>query len=168
MADFDVVLNGDRAIALRFDRLPILLKDRLQAVMTDLIQRIAAAQRAQAPRGKTGRLAASVGHVFVETGPEFIRARSTVVTDQRGGYAKAGALEYGVPGRKRGARLIQVTEHLRRNPYGGPGVLVDRYYRMPRIIAQRYLRGPFDAMRDQIEAEIRDAVDQAVSESEAA
>ena len=159
MIQFSVTMTDPRAITVQLDKLPQAIIDHLAAVMEPLMKRVAAAQKARAPRGRTGRLATQVGHVFVDKGPDWVRARSTVVAASGWQYAKAGALEYGVPGRRGGA--VDVAMYKRRGRGVGMDVLVDRYTRHARLMERRYLRGPFEAMS----GEIMDALEKAVADA---
>lgn len=162
MIDTSIVLTGDRDIALRFERFPEGLRKRLRGAIENILPRLAARQRAAAPR-LSGRLAGEVGKITIEDGPEFVRGRVTVDARSSREAGKAGALEYGAPGRR---GRFAVREHKRRGAGVGMETIVDRYERTANLIAQRYQRGPFEAMRGEIEGELRDAVDGSVREFE--
>jgi hypothetical protein len=164
MADFNIELKGERSIALRFQRLPALLRQRLRGAMEDVLPRLAAAQKAAAPKGATGRLEAALGHVFIEEGADYIRGRVTAVAPTGWVYGQAGALEYGAPGRR---GRFTVRAHQRSHP-SGLTVMVRRYYRTQHLIAMRFIRGPFEQMQGEIEAALAAAIDQAVQDTEAA
>jgi hypothetical protein len=165
MSDLPNVVTGDRSISLRFQRLPALLRQRLRGAMEDVLPRLAAAQKARAPKGATGRLEAALGHVFIEEGTDFLRGRVTVVAPTGWVYGQIGALEYGAPGRR---GRFMVREHKRRGRGIGMEVIVDRYYRTQRLMAMRFIRGPFEEMQGEIEEALAAAVDEAVKDSEAA
>lgn len=165
MIPFEISIQGERDITIRLQRLPDTIRRRLRDAMEDFLPRLAAAQRARAPRGRTGRLASQIGQIFIDEGDDFIRGRVTVVAPTGWQYGKAGALEYGAPGRR--ARFT-VREHKRRGRGIGMETLVDRYQRTQRLVALRFIRGPFDAMRAEIEADLRAAVEAAVQEVDAA
>lgn len=165
MIELDAVVQGERDVSLRFQRVTPTVKRRLRGAMEEVLPQLAARQRARAPRGQSGKLASQVGHVFIDEGDDYIRGRVTVVADTGWQYGKAGALEYGAPGRR---GRFTVKEHKRRGRGIGMETLVDRYQRTQRLVAQRFIRGPFDAMRGEIEGKLRDAVNVAVAEVDAA
>ena len=165
MIQFTVQMTDPRAIIVMFEKLTPELLKKLEATMEPLIKRVAAQQKARAPRGRTGRLATQVGHVFVDKGPDWIRARSTVVAASGWQFGKAGALEYGAPGRRGG--VVNVSMYKRRGRGIGMDTLVDRYTRHARLVEHRYLRGPFEAMSGEIIEELEKAVAEAVAEMDA-
>lgn len=162
MTEMFVTVTGERDIALRFERLPDAIRKRLRRTIEDLAGQLAARQRAAAPR-LSGRLSSEVGNVIIDEGPDFVRGRVTVRAANSIDAAKAGALEYGAPG-KRGRFVVR--EHKRRGHGVGMETIVDRYMRTANLIEQRYLRGPFEAMRGQIETELAAAIDDSVREVE--
>lgn len=165
MIEIDAVVQGERDVSLRFQRLPPVVKRRLRGAMEEELPQLAGLQRARAPRGRSRKLASQIGQVFIDEGDDYIRGRVTVVAPTGWQYGKAGALEYGAPGRR---GRFTVKEHKRRGRGIGMETLVDRYQRTQRLVAQRFIRGPFDAMRGEIEDKLRGAVDAAVREVEAA
>lgn len=164
MIKIDAVVHGERDVSLRLERLHPAVMRRLRDAMEEVLPPLAAAQRARVPR-RTGKLASQVGHIFIDEGADFIRGRVTVVADTGWQYGKAGALEYGAPGRR---GRFKVREHKRRGRGIGMETLVDRYMRTQNLIAQRFIRGPFEAKRSEIETRLRGAVDVAVREVEMA
>jgi Bacteriophage HK97-gp10, putative tail-component len=155
-----VQIEGDRELALRFERLPDAVQSRLVAALQNISEELAARQRAAAPR-RTGRLASEIGKTAIHTGPGFVRASVTVAPRSSSDAAKAGALEYGAPGRR---GRFTVRAHQRR--HGGITQVVHRYDRTARLIESRYIRGPYQAMKQKIEDEIRAAIVAGFNETE--
>lgn len=160
-----ITLTGDRDIALRFEQFPERLREKLRAAIGRVLPELAAAEQAAAPR-RTGALASEIGATEIQEGPNFIRG---IVGMARGlpgrEYGKAGAEEYGahreIIVRKPGVRALNLG--LKRLRKSHPDKL---YTRTVNIIERRYIRGPFAAMRGQIQDELADAVNEAVRESE--
>lgn len=158
------VVSGDREVVLILERLPDAIKRRLRGAMEEILPPIAAAQRARAPRGQSGRLASEIGNVFIDEGENFIRGRISVVAPTGWEYGKIGALEYGAPGRR---GRFTVREHKRRGHGIGMETLVDRYQRTARLLAGRFIRSPFEARRADIERRLAEAVADGTHEAEA-
>jgi len=148
---FDV--NGQREIA-RFTELPPNLQKALVARLTPIEQKMLTRVQSAVPR-RTGKLLSEIKG-FVDTGPDWVRARVRVVVDKsagrgpRGNYdaGKAAALEYG-------ARTVAHVRAFRRKR----GEPVRAYQRRVAITAMRFLRGPFAATRDEATVAVRAAVD---------
>jgi hypothetical protein len=156
------LVSGDREVALAYERFPDELRERIRARMQRIVDRLESASRDAAPY-KTGKLKSEIrGHVYADN-PQ--RVAGYVQVDAAGGgsdeYRKAGALEYGVhKTRSLAGRLAghNFTARLRssrvRDRLNGP--IQQRAY--------RYLRGPLDEMRGDIEAEMTQAIGEATEQ----
>lgn len=151
-------VSGARDTALRLDKADAAVMTRVRAVIEDETGSMFAA--VQPPRGASGRLA-SQKRMAVTSGDNFVRGR--VFIDAAGNEAaKAGALEYGAPGKRARSRR-GVREHKRslRHVWGRSispiEVMVHRYNRTQRLAERRFLRGPLEARRGQIEQRLREA-----------
>jgi hypothetical protein len=160
MTDLYVTITGDRDVALRFERLSESLRTRLVRTIGELGEQIVQRQRAAAPR-RTGRLARELGQTTIRQGEGFVRATVGVAAASGIEAAKIGALEYGAPGRR---GRFTVRAHQRR--HRGIDQVVHRYTRTARLREGLFIRGPFRAMQQQIEDEIRNAVLAALAEGE--
>jgi len=158
--DLYVSIAGAREIALRFERMPEAVRSHLVRALQNIGEELAQRQRAAAPR-RTGRLVSEIGEVAIIQGEGFVRASISVNAPSQREAVKAAALEYGAPGRR---GRFEVRAHQRR--HRGIDQVVHRYMRGARLIESRYLRGPFAAMKQQIEDEIRDAVLAGINEAQ--
>jgi hypothetical protein len=157
------LVSGDREVALGYERFPDELRDRIRARMQRIVDRLESASRDAAPY-KTGKLKSEIhGRVYADN-PQRV-AGYVQVTAAGGGsdeYRKAGALEYGVnksrsiAGRLAGRNLVSRLRSQR---------VRDRLINSPiHQRAYRYLRGPLDEMRGEIEAEMTEAIGEATQQ----
>lgn len=160
--DITTTITGDRAVALRLEKMPDDIHNRLVGAVTALTARLLSRVQASEPK-RTGRLASETKS-FVDEAPDLVRGRVKVTAPgARGELGKAAALEYGAH------KPTQVREHTARLSHifgraiAPMEVIVDRYQRTPNITADRFLRGPLAQMKDQIMAELQKAVDQGVN-----
>lgn len=148
--EIDFIVSGDRDIAARLDRLSDDLRKRLVERIGGLTQQLLARVQAREPT-RTGRLRAET-RAFVDDGADFVRGRVRVVaTGIRYEHGKVGALEYGAH------RPVKVRSHERagHTPFGrAVEQVVGAYTRKADIMAHRFLRGPVEAMRGDIRAEL--------------
>jgi hypothetical protein len=147
-------------VALRLDKLPA----EVAAALREVVERETAALFAavQPPIGKTGRTAAAKSMKIVTTDNSVLG----VVYFKGPGreLAKIGALEYGTRGKRRPVQ----RHHRRLNHFFGHqhapiDVIVEKYMRTPRIAARRFLRGPLEARKAAIAAEMQAAVNKAAA-----
>jgi hypothetical protein len=144
--------NETKEIA-RFTDLPPNLQKALLTRLRPVEQAMLARVQAAVPK-RTGKLLSEI-QGFLDSGPDWVRARVRVVIDKnagssgRGNYdaGKAAALEYGATG------TVQVNAFRRRR-----GEDVRAYQRRVNITARRFLRGPFAATKSEAEAAIRAAI----------
>jgi hypothetical protein len=156
-------LTGDRSLSLRFDEFPRKLHDRFLAKVREITARLADAVRADAPHGKTGKLANSVVERVYDDGPARIKGRVTVSRD----FAKAAALEYGAHKRTKVSAHAMRLDHVFANRLAAPlTVAVGAYSRTPNIEATRFMRGPLAAAEAEIAEELRAVVDAVIAEDE--
>jgi hypothetical protein len=146
--DFD-----ERKAIARFTALPADLQKALVARLRPVEQAMLSRVQAVVPRA-TGKLFSEI-RGFLDTGPDWVRARVRVVVDRdagsspRGNYdaGKAASLEYGAK------NSVQVRAFRRKR-----GEDVRSYQRRVNITAQQFLRGSFSATRSEAEAAIRAAI----------
>jgi len=164
-----LTVSGDRDVALRFEQFPEGLRQRLHGAIERLTERLAARVRAATPK-RSGRLASEV-RSRVEDGPEFVRGRVFIDAPDGRDAGKAAALEYGAHKPPRKGFVVEhkrSLNHLWGRAVSPMEVIVDRYTRTANIMERRYLRGPFQAMRGEIEEEMRDAVTETARQTELA
>jgi hypothetical protein len=143
----------DTRLRARFDKISNGLKAELHSVITKETDELLARVQAAEPV-RTGYLRSQT-HAYVDEGPNFIRGRVRILRTGRASRAGAafGALEYGAPG-PRGR--FPVRAYTRGS---GP---VRAYDRTAHIRARRFLRGSFEAMRQEIVAEIKQTAARAI------
>jgi hypothetical protein len=158
-----VVTRGDREISLRFDTFPARAHDKLKERITELTTELEERVRAAAPV-RTGRLRSEIkSQVYASDSADRVAGYVSV---SAGGnskeYAKAATLEYGSnKPRKltdRGSRIMALFSRSRR--------FERRLSKTPHIEAFRYLRGPLDEMRPEIEAGLEEALAETASEGD--
>ena len=143
------------SLGLKFDQFPTryhaALRDVIDKDSDELLERILSG----APKGATGKLAASIKKRLIDT-PEKITGAVYVSED----FAKAGALEYGGRGREFEVTAHQMMlDHIFANAALNPSkVFVEAHDRTLNIAARRFIRTPADAMRAEIVAEMEAAV----------
>jgi hypothetical protein len=147
-------------LALHFDELPAKLQQNLKAAITNVTHELLGRVEAAEPV-RTGRLRRAT-HAYVDEREDWVRGRVRIIPT---GHAQSvgaafGALEYGAPGKTRSGPVSV-------KPYRRGGVSVGSYdRRRPTIRARRFLRGPAEAMRPQIMAELQAAIGQTIKEFE--
>lgn len=158
-----VITVDDRDVIAHLDRLPKDLHDRLVSRLGPIASRMQALVQAGEP-SRTGRLRGQTRGAVAD-GPTFVRAQVTIVGLFQQDFAKAGALEYGVPGasprsasRAPGGFVSVHSYHRKR------GESVQAYRRRVRIEARRFLRQAAAAMQAQGMTAIQAAIDETVAE----
>ena len=167
MADFGMEISGDRAAVLRFDKVPAAAHDRLLAALTDIEQRLETAVLAAEPNRSGALRAITCGKVY-DHGSR-IAAVVGVRAPDASTARKAATLEYG-------SRLAAITmrahtarlSHIYRRAIAEITVNVPSHRRTPNVPAQRFLRGPIEAIRPGALEEMRAALAQAVADVESA
>ncbi|HZP88653.1 MAG TPA: hypothetical protein VFB54_17725 [Burkholderiales bacterium] len=151
-----VVTRGDKELALRFDAFPARARDKLEARIRTLVERLEARVETAAPR-RTGALASEITSRVYGNQPDRIAGYVSVYAPGAPrAYGKAATLEYGS---NKGRRIFARSSSGRRR-------VVERVTKPVRIRAARFLRGPLEEMRPEIEAELNDALaDTAAEES---
>lgn len=137
----------------RFTDLPPDLQKALLARLKPVEEHMLSRVQAAVPK-RSGKLFSEI-RGFLDSGPDWVRARVRVVIDKnagasrRGNYdaGKAAAIEYGAH------NSAQVKAFRRRR-----GEDVRAYQRRVNITARMFLRGPFSATRSEAEAAIRAAI----------
>lgn len=148
-----VVTRGDKETSLRLEQFPKGLQARLVKRIGLLDAALSARIQAAAPY-KTGLLRSEVTpRLYTEV--DRVAGYVSVYAGQgakKSEYAKAGALEYGA-NKVRQARTMaraKITNH---------------FARSFELRAYRYMRGPFDAMRGEIDAAFGEELAAAIAEA---
>lgn len=148
-----LITRGDRELAQRFDEFPSLARAKLTAKITSLIQILQSRIQAATPY-KSGRLRSEIaGRVYADQPTRiagYVGVRAQIATE----YAKAATLEYG-------------SDAVRKRVSEARNRLIERVSKPVHIKEYAYLRGPFAAMRDEIEADVAEALKEAAQESNA-
>jgi hypothetical protein len=146
-----VRITGESEVEHRLDEAPRELHRQLVSRATTLTSRLLGAVRAAEPR-RTGKLAGETRMQVDET-PDSVTGR--VIVEATGNEReKALALEGGAHGvgkeghRERSAMAAYRARDTR---------MIEAYNRPGIIMARRYLRGPFEEMHGEIEAELAEA-----------
>lgn len=150
-----VVTRGASEISLRFDEFPSHLKDKIEARVRELTEMLDARVEAATPV-KTGLLRSEI-KLNVYSSPSRVAGYVSVFApDRPGEYAKAATLEYG------SNKTRKLADRM-----AGPRKRLERRVSKPaHIEAFRYLRGPFESMRPEIEAALDETVVEAAVEDE--
>jgi hypothetical protein len=161
--DFGIEIDGDRAVALRFAQFPerarAALQHRLEAISQQLLARVQGAEPA-----RTGRLKGETVP-FASSSGDRVRGGVHVAAPDSGEHGKGAALEYGAHGSAQVTAHARALDHVFGRRLTSPlAVMVAAYSRHVNIAERRYLRGPLDAMRGEIVAELRAALDEAAAE----
>ena len=164
MIPVTMTTRGERELALRFESFPVQLHDKLLARITGLTAELESRIEAATPVGKTGKLRSEeTQRIF---GDVATRVAGYVGIYAPGGgsgaYAKAATIEYGTnkPRRafeKRGSMVDGLYSPRRR--------IINKLSKPVHIEAFRYLRGPLEAMRSEIEAALAEVVSSTVDEA---
>lgn len=163
---FGLELTGDREATLRFEKFPAFAHDRLLTAMQSIEQRMEAAIIAAEP-DKTGALKAMTGGRVYDHG-DRIAAVVGVRAMTQAEALKAAALEYGSRGGQIEVKAHFMTlSHIYSRAVAAMSVDVPDYTRTPMITADRFLRGPMEALRPEIMAELQAAMDQATQDANA-
>lgn len=141
--DINIAVVGDRAIALKFGRIPIAIHDRLLQTIHDLTEKLLDRIHDAEPEA-TGRLKERTRAYFTDR--ENLIRGAIRPGSARQDKLKAMALEFGAHG----------TAHVKAYTRGHD-VAVQAYTRHVNIAEHRFLRDPFAEMKGEIEAAIRAA-----------
>jgi hypothetical protein len=156
--DIGINITGEREFQIRLQKIPQELHDAFLPRIKALTARLEARVQAAAPAG-TGKLRGEITSRVYDDRVDRIRGLVTLTGD----YAKAGALEYGAhrPTSVR-SHAMQLDHVFLRRLQAPTSVMVAAHSRTPNITEHRFLRGPLEAMEQEIAAELRQAVEEAV------
>lgn len=162
MSSANVITRGERELAQRFETFPTRARARLTERITALTKQLEARVEAATPQGKTGRLRSEVSSRVLTDNPNRVAGYVQIYApDLPSEYAKAATLEYGTnkPRRifQRGGGLLGRLSRRR---------VVARMTRPVRIAPFRFLRGPLEEMRPEIELALDEAIAGAVAEGD--
>ncbi len=158
-----VVTRGDREISIRFDTFPARarqkLDDRIRALTATLQERVQAATPF-----RTGLLRSEITPRVFDDSPTRIAGYVSVYAGDRAKeYPKAATLEYGTNKPRRIADHGGIFRRLGR----GQRRIESRLTKSVHIEAFRYLRGPLEEMRPEIEAALDETMTEAAAEGDA-
>lgn len=164
MATLGIELVDERRATLRFEQFPQFAHDRLLLALRNIEQRLEAAVRAAEP-SRTGKLQAQTGGRVYDHGSRIaavVGVRAPDANDAK----KAAALEYG----SKQALMIRAHSmkltHLWGRAISPITVRTLPHPRVPNLPAQRFLRGPLEAMRASALAEMQAVVTAAVKDAD--
>lgn len=147
-----LVSRGERELIQRFDEFPTCARAKLTERMRSLINELQSRSRAAAPF-KEGTLRGEIGSRVFADQPTRIAGYVGVYAQDDKEYPKAATLEYGSDAVRK--RLSQERNRL-----------IERISKPVHIKEFAYLRGPFEGMRDEIEAALAEALQEAAEESQ--
>jgi len=162
--DFDAVITGDRRIIARFGEWPAELHDALHARISALTDALKARVQALAP-SRTDKLKDEIISTVFDD-PKKIKGLVTLEEGlSNSEYAKAGALEYGAPGRG-GRHEVSSYSRTIAEAFGRDisptRINVSAYKRIANIDARFYLRGGLGDVETEATAELQQVIDQSV------
>jgi hypothetical protein len=156
-----IVSRGDRELSLRFDTFPTRAHKRLEDKISALTEQLQARVEAASPV-LTGLLRSEITPRDFADNVNRVAGYVSVFAHSSNEYAKAATLEYGS---SKPRREFQRTSS---------GILSRFGLRQQRIVARiskpvdikafRYLRGPLEQMRPEIEAGLNEALAEAAAE----
>jgi len=147
-----ITTKGERELALRFDTFPQRARQKLEERITGLTDALLTRIQAATPY-RTGKLRGEEASRVYDDQPERVAGYVSVT----GEFPKAATLEYGTEKvRKRFSKSLASRLGGRR--------LADRVTKPAHIAAFRYLRGPFEEMRPEIEAALTEALAEVAAE----
>lgn len=146
--------RGEREVALRFDTFPMRARKALEARIERIIDTLESRSQSAAPY-RRGELRSEIhGRVFADQ-PTRIAGYVSVFARDTDGYAKAATLEYGSD---------KPRHHIQRLLGGRRRRSLEAFTRPVHIKAYAYLRGPFAAMRGEIDQQLAEAMTQVEAE----
>lgn len=146
------VTVDDHNLFAHLETLPEILRKNLKPTITELTNQLLAQVKSLEPV-RTGLLRSRT-RAYVDDTPDYLRGRVRIAGTGRAQRTAAafGALEYGVHGR------FAVRSYRRGES------IVAAYERTVNIQARRFLRGPFEAMRERAAEQIEIAIEKSVAE----
>ena len=167
MIHFDV--TGTRQVGLRFEAFPQGMHDDLRAAVEDLSAQLYASVFAATP-DRTGRLR-SQERVRLFDDPNRITGYIDIAGEGSGknsDFAKAAALEDGASGSTKVPTHTMKLDHYWSNALAAPvTVVVEAYSRPSNLAAERFERGPLEAMQPEIIARLNAVVAKNTAEANA-
>ena len=157
--EFGIEIEGDRLVALRFDQFPERARAAIGRRLSSLTERLLSRVVGVEPQ-RTGKLRGETGSRVFERDDRVV-GQVRVAAPDSGEHGKAAALEYGASHTALVRAHTMQLSHVYDKLVEPIEVMVAAYSRHPNIAERRYLRGPLDAMRGEIIAELRAALDEA-------
>ena len=152
MANFGVVITGDRRIAISFDTFPQRAHDAIVAKMTEIVQRLEATVRSAIPV-KTGKMRSEVTSWVTDRGDKVSGGVGFAKGLPPAEYGKIAALEYGA----HGTAIVKAFS-------AASGKAEESYRRQVNIAEHRFLRGSLEIEAAWIETELRQTIEDALKE----
>lgn len=143
------VTVDSRVVRLKLGRVPEDLHDRLRATVASLTARLYGAIVGREPE-RTGKLKSRTRQNVIDR-PHRITGRVRISAQQ----AKAAALEYGAHKAGPVSEHEMRLDHIFGRLVAPRMVMVRRHNRTPNVVARRFLRGGFEEMLPDIEAELQ-------------
>lgn len=159
--DIDVVITGDTRVTARFAEWPAELHGASHAKIADMVSVLEDRVRALVPV-RTGKLRSEIVSLVWDD-PDHIRGVVTIGGNLPSAeYAKAGALEYGAPG-KRGASQVAGYQRTIGQVFGRAvdalTIEVGAHSRVARLDAMMFFRGGLAQVEPQATAELQSVID---------
>lgn len=165
MSIVNIELKGERQAGRRFEDFPDALRDALKAEIDSLTNELHQRVAANAP-SRTGNLRGRIqGKLFEDK--DRITGRVSVSARSQAEHRKAAALEYGSRGKPGPvtAHTMRLDHYWSEKLAAPRTVVVEAFQRTSRVKEHRFLRGPLDAMRPQINVRLGAVIASAVKDA---
>jgi len=154
-----LITRGGLELGLRFEQFPEALRARLEQRIGDLTEELESRVQSATPY-LTGRLRSEIAERVYADVADRIAGYVSVVADEHSEYPKAATREYGTNLPRRIKDHGGVFRRLNR----GQKYVESHLTKPVHILARRYLRDPFEAMRPEIESALDETIGQAAAE----
>jgi hypothetical protein len=151
------IITGDRELEVKFDQFPQQIHGALLARITQVTETLQARVESAAPR-KTGRLKSEVRARVYSSQNRIAGYVSIYAPGVAEEYAKAATLEYGTNKPRHAVERVKTLLGKSRRR------ILNRISKPVHISAMRYLRGPFDEVAPDIQADLQSVVNEVASE----
>jgi len=152
-----ITTKGERELALRFDTFPERAHQKLQQRIEPLIDALLLRIQEATPYQYGTLRGEEVSRTYADQA-DRVAGYVSIVGQSQNDYAKAATLEYGTDKVRRRLEKGSLASRL------GLKRLSMRVSKPAHIAAFRYLRGPFEEMRPEIEAALAEAVAEVAAE----
>lgn len=167
MIPIHIDLKGDRQAGVRFEEFPSALRDDLRSEIATLSDELFARIQGQIP-SKSGELRSRLTKRIFDK-EDRVTAYITINAQDQSEHRKAASLEYGSRGKKVRVKPHKMRlDHYWSEKLAAPRTIVTKAFdRTPSIREHKFLRGPLDTMRPQINSRLKAVVESAAKDANA-